>query len=59
MVAGQARLGKTTFLSTLFDGLLNPPRAEESQENATVFAPTKEIEVYNLGMSRPFKAFQH
>lgn len=59
MVAGQSRLGKTTFLATLFDGLLTPPRTEESQENAIVFAPTKEIKAYNLGTSRAFMDFQY
>lgn len=53
MVAGQARLGKTTFLATLFDGLVSPPRAEESQESSVIFAPTRAIEVYNFGVAGP------
>lgn len=48
MVGGQAGLGKTTFLATLFDQI-NPPVLDESSESWT-FARTQEIIKYSIGM---------
>lgn len=64
MVAGQSGLGKTTFLSTLFHSLLNPPLEESSNTLSTtnlplplsssaffaVFAPTDYIRTYSFEM---------
>lgn len=47
MVAGQAGLGKTTFLATLFDEV-KPPVVDEASDTLT-FARTKEIKKYSVG----------
>lgn len=50
MVAGQAGLGKTTLLATLFDSYLQPPIADLSEgSQAVIFKKTKEITDYNFG----------
>lgn len=47
MVAGQAGLGKTTCLATLFDSHVNPPHSSEGR--LTVFERTRQVQVYSFG----------
>lgn len=56
MVAGQAGLGKTTFLATLFDSQVNPPLVEgcEGSGRPLIFAKTDSFKVYNFGKEKSF-----
>lgn len=53
MVAGQAGLGKTSFLATVFDQI-DPPHEEVGGEatdpiRQRIFTPTTEITAYSVG----------
>lgn len=52
MIAGQAGLGKTTLLATLFPGLFKPDLEEVANNNDVPFdviAPTQQIQSQTFG----------
>jgi cell division control protein 11 len=50
MVAGQAGLGKTTFLATLFDSNVQPELSSSAGSGIKTFEKTKEITKYSFGI---------